>query len=93
MSTDLFGVEVSDKTIPCKGFGKPKRRNTQPNGYAWKPGTGPAGEKCKTCRHIARRRMGKVYLKCALTQASWTSGPGSDIKANSPACAKWEAPE
>lgn len=58
--------------------------------YADVPGTGPAGETCKSCKHIYRRQMASVYLKCEMTQAYWTGGPGTDIKAGSPACSKWE---
>lgn len=59
-------------------------------GHAWKPGTGPQGETCKTCAHLVRRRFSKVYLKCGLMKAQWTGGPGSDVKARDPACKKWE---
>lgn len=59
--------------------------------YADTPGTGPAGETCKSCKHIYRKHMAKTYLKCALTQRWWTGGGGTDIKANSPACSKWES--
>lgn len=60
-------------------------------GYADVPGSGPAGETCKTCAHLYRHEMAKTYLKCALMKHRWTGGPGSDIKAKSPACARWEA--
>lgn len=59
--------------------------------YADAPGTGPDGETCKSCRHIYRKHMGKTYLKCELTRAWWTGGGGTDIKAGSPACSKWQA--
>jgi hypothetical protein len=61
-------------------------------GYAALPGTGPEGEKCKTCRHI-RRVMGgnKAFPKCALIR--WTKGPGTDIKVGSPACSRWAPQE
>jgi hypothetical protein len=36
-------------------------------------------------------KMGKTYLKCSLTRASWTSGQGSDVRAGDSACWKWEA--
>jgi len=87
---DLFGDEVEEpKALPPGG----KRRSTVPNGYAARPGTGPAGETCKTCKHICRHRWSKVYLKCGMAKGLWTHGPGSDIKASSPACAKWEKPD
>lgn len=61
--------------------------------YAAPPGTGPAGETCKTCKHIYRRHMAKTYIKCALVQKWWTGGGGTDIKVASPACSKWERGE
>ncbi len=67
------------------------RRRLAKGSYADVPGTGPAGETCKSCKHIYRNRMSKTYLKCELTRASWTGGPGTDILAGAPACSKWEA--
>ncbi|HEY9081324.1 hypothetical protein [Magnetovibrio sp.] len=63
---------------------KPKR------GHAGYPGEGPKGEFCKTCIHIVNngRYGGRSYFKCALT--NWTNGKATDIKANDPACGKWE---
>lgn len=60
-------------------------------GYAAQPGTGPEGETCKTCKHLRRKSLAKVYLKCELMRPVWTGGAKTDIKAKSPACAKWEA--
>ena len=67
--------------------GRPK---TKAKGHAWPPGTGPAGETCGSCRHLTRKRMARVYLKCWLMRARWTGGGATDIKAKDPACAKWE---
>lgn len=67
-------------------------RQLKKGSYAAVPGTGPAGETCKSCTHIYRLQMANTYLKCALTRAHWTGGPGTDIKAGSPACSKWEKP-
>lgn len=58
-------------------------------GYAAAPGTGPAGETCKSCAHYSGHRMSKIYRKCGLMRAFWTGGPGTDIKAKSPACKHW----
>jgi hypothetical protein len=55
--------------------------------YADWPGTGPAGERCATCKHIMRTHR---YRKCELVRRLWTGGPGTDIKARSAACSKWE---
>lgn len=32
----------------------------------------------------------KDYRKCQLMRAVWTGGAGTDIRANSPACSKFE---
>lgn len=58
-------------------------------GHAAFPGSGPDGEKCKTCKHIFHHAMAKTYLKCDLIK--WTHGSATDIRANDPACDKWEA--
>ena len=70
-----------------------RKRKAAPHGYAWAPGTGPAGETCRTCRHYVVKRMGGAYRKCALVRAKWTQGTGTDILARAPACAKWETKE
>lgn len=57
--------------------------------YAARPGTGPVGETCGSCKHIVRAWNGR-YRKCDLVRRLWTHGPGTDIKARSPACSKWE---
>jgi len=69
------------------------RKTLRPNGYAKPPGSGPAGETCKSCTHIRRVAHAKVYRKCGLLEAHWTHGPGSDILAGSPACSLWQKPE
>lgn len=68
-------------------FHTPAKENA---GYAATPGTGPLGETCRTCKHLVRKQFSRAYLKCALMEAVWTGGPGTDIKAGSPACAHWE---
>ena len=78
-----------------RGRGSASRRMTakgkivydRPAGYAAKPGSGPAGETCRGCAHAVNR---DGYWKCVLLRARWTSGPGSDIRLKSPACARWE---
>lgn len=61
-------------------------------GYAARPGTGPAGETCRTCRHLRRvkREGGRTYSKCGLVPSS--HGPGTDIRASAAACREWESP-
>lgn len=61
--------------------------------YAAAPGTGPDGQTCGSCAHLCRKAMAKTYLKCGLVQAKWTGGGGTDVKARSPACSKWERRE
>ena len=82
--TDLFGVTLPEPS-------KAKRKPTQKRGYAAPPGTGPEGETCGTCAHKTTRQWAGSYQKCALMQAHWTRGPGSDILVRSPACKRWEA--
>lgn len=91
--TDLFGNPPTHAQVAAAAS-KAKRRPTPPRGYAWTPGTVPEGETCGTCQHIVRTAgAAKVYLKCGLSRAKWTRGPGSDIRARAPACKKWEAPK
>jgi hypothetical protein len=79
---DLFGDPIAEK-----------RSGTQPKGYAAPPGTGPKGETCRTCFHYIVKKMGGTYRKCALMRPHWTNGPGSDIRASSPACRHWAEKE
>ncbi|MEO5336893.1 MAG: hypothetical protein H7841_08365 [Magnetospirillum sp. WYHS-4] len=62
-------------------------------GYAARPGGGPQGETCKTCRHRTGHGRGRTYHKCGLVKCGlvkWTFGAGTDIKVGSPACQFWE---
>lgn len=70
-----------------------KSQTPPPKGYAARPGTGPAGETCRTCKHMYRKLMSKTYLKCLLRKQFWTGGRGSDVLARSPACSFWERKE
>lgn len=69
-----------------------RRRNNpgRPNGYASRPGTGPAGETCGSCRHIHKSLMSKAYYKCDLMSHIWTAGIASDVAVRSPACSRWD---
>lgn len=84
---DLFGCEITTPAPVAPGV--PQKRKTKPNGYAALPGTGPAGETCKTCAFYSGVRYAKKYRKCLLMLPQWTGGPGTDILARSPACAYW----
>lgn len=91
MTTDLFGVETKQPEPVAPGV--KTRRKTVPKGYAAPPGSGPDGETCRSCRHYAHKGGGaKSYPACGLMASSWTNGPGTDIKAKSPACRRWEKP-
>lgn len=93
MTRDLFGRDVTDEIaarLAAPLTGKRKRKPTLPQGHYFKPGTGPAGERCGTCQHLYRNRMAKVYLKCGLNRANWTGGTASDIRAKDPACFYWQ---
>jgi hypothetical protein len=84
MTTDLFGVNVGPQIA-----GKSKRLKL--TGHAGTPGTGPAGETCKSCANLVRIKYhGRPYRKCGLMRNAWTHGPGSDIRARDPACHRWE---
>lgn len=83
---DMFGNEITEEEARRKR----KARDPQPSGYAAVPGTGPAGETCKTCRHIVRRHYAKTYIKCGLMRRHWTGGIATDIRAKAPACRRWE---
>jgi hypothetical protein len=83
---DLFTV---DRPPP---IATPPSGCKQIRGTAAEPGTGPAGETCKTCAHYVVTKPGAgTYRKCGLMRAHWTSGPGTDIKASYPACKLWES--
>lgn len=84
--SDLFDMDRA--LTPAER--KKLRRDPEPKGHAWTPGTGPHGETCKTCAHIERLQYAKVYLKCGKNRANWTSGRRTDIRAGDPACKFWE---
>jgi hypothetical protein len=82
--TDLLGHEVKWSDVPAPDA---KRKPTQRKGYRGRPGTGPAGETCGTCKHLCRF---KKYSKCGLMHRLWTNGLGTDILQKSPACNFWQ---
>lgn len=67
------------------------RSSPVPRGHVLPPGSGPAGETCGSCRHLARVVLAKTYRKCGLNRANWTGGGATDVRARDAACAKWEA--
>ena len=90
--SDLFGGLPSYTTQDGRAVEAPKRGKhyVEPRGGADRPGTGPAGETCGSCKHLERTgRSGKCFPKCALTRACWTHGPKTDIRIRWAACSKW----
>lgn len=81
---DLFG-EAPVQTLPTG------KHYTRPMGYRAMPGTGPVGETCGSCAHLAKVRMSRSYPKCGLMRPVWTHGRGTDVLVRSPACSVWEA--
>jgi hypothetical protein len=82
-------AQLSFTTLGGEVITAPKRGKhyVQQRGYAFHPGTGPAGETCATCQHIARFAK---FRKCNKAKAIWTGGPRTDILARAPACKYWE---
>lgn len=91
MDVDLFGAPVVREGAMTDIERKRARRRLaeQPKGYAARPGSGPAGETCGSCKHHYTAQWSKTYHKCDLIKA--TRGPGSDIRVRAPACSRWEA--
>lgn len=59
--------------------------------HAAKPGTGPEGERCGTCRHaVVSGYHSKNYWKCGLMRTCWTGGGATDIRLKDAACKLWE---
>ena len=58
-------------------------------GHAAPIGTGPVGETCGSCAHLAANRMAKTYHKCGLMRAVWTGGYGTDVRVRDAACKRW----
>ena len=82
---DLFGAETEEPRTKGK-------RSYEAGGYARRPGSGPAGETCKTCEHCCRVSGGNGrFFKCDVIKHRWTCGPGTDVRLKSPACELWEA--
>lgn len=67
------------------------RRDPVPSGHVAAPGSGPAGETCRSCAHLARVEYARDYLKCGLNRHNWTGGRKTDVRAGDAACSKWES--
>lgn len=76
-------------------FGKPRRHTRlKGTGYAGTPGTGPAGETCKTCAQLRAhvRTYGsrtRRWYKCARVKVTYSAD--TDIRLDAPACHAWAA--
>lgn len=88
MAEQLSFTTIGGECVVARKRGK---HYIQPRGYAARPGTGPAGETCGTCKHKTHAHAARSYPKCALTRACWSSTRRTDILVSAPACAKWEA--
>lgn len=59
-------------------------------GHAGQPGAGPAGETCRSCVLMVRKRgAARDFLKCGHHTVRHTNGAGSDVRARDPACEHW----
>jgi hypothetical protein len=86
-SEQLTFTTLGGETVTVKPRGK---HYVEPRGYADRPGTGPAGETCKSCCHSYHGGTGRGgYPKCELTRACHTSSRRTDILMGAPACSKW----
>lgn len=83
MPEQLTFVTVGGEAVTVRPRGK---HYVEPRGYAYFPGTGPAGETCKTCQFVVKFRR---WHKCDKARAKWTGGRGSDVLATAPACKYW----
>src|SRR5207344_834274 len=74
----MRGKQLSFKTMGGETVSHPVRGKhyVQPRGYAHHPGTGPAGETCRSCQHRIQFRR---WNKCDLARGKWTGGRASDI--------------
>lgn len=92
---DVRASEREVRRARCAGQLPPKRKPIVKNGYAAQPGTGPADKRCADCKHkhTMSNTGNKSWIKCELRRATWTNGEGTDIRAGSPACSKFEPKE
>ena len=90
MDADLLAMMNAPPLTPAERRRAQRRSASAPQGYAWKPGTGPEGETCKTCAHCTRLIMSKPFHKCGKARSHWTGSRRTDILVGSPACKFWE---
>ena len=75
----LTFTTMGGESVTVKKRGK---HYIQPRGYYQPPGTGPEGETCGSCKHIAR---GRHWAKCELSRRAWTRSRGADVLVKAPA--------
>lgn len=67
-------------------------RTLRGDGYAGRPGAGPAGETCGTCKHRRRSRLSsKTVNKCGHPLGRISGCEATDILVSAPACEHWSA--
>lgn len=79
-----MGFELTNQTAE-ELIAQARKKRGKPNGYAARPGSGPEGEKCRTCKHAVGLDYSKTYYKCKLRRRDWTGSYGTDIRLKSPA--------
>ena len=85
---DLFGATYALQPAPSR---QRKPRPAWRGLYADVPGTGPTGEKCRTCRHALRiQPSARAFYKCGMARKLWTGGEATDVRLAAPACSRWE---
>lgn len=84
---DLFGDQIAETALTKTG----RKRVSGTRAYPAMPGTGPEGMTCRGCDHYRSVCGGaRSFPKCELMRLRWSHGPGTDIKAGSPACSKFK---
>lgn len=87
--TDLFSL-IPDSAMTPEQRRALYRTVPKQKGHFGRPGSGPAGETCTTCRHYYRShiRSGRSFGKC--DRVPETRGAGTDVRAKDDACHGWE---
>ncbi len=60
----------------------------QPNPMVKAVGPGPAGKRCKTCKHLIALAYANTYYKCGKGKVTHSSA--TDHRVNWPACSMYE---
>lgn len=81
---DLWGRDMPEEPLaappPKWDFG----------GHADAVGSGPSGETCGSCRHLATfGRSTRAWFKCELARYRWTHGRKTDVLKGDAACSRW----